>query len=308
MFNYRNFPSLLRCLLAHRILGGPINKVDFCKQEILDGIDGFIVNTDLVGSLKNNSYDYHIYESCTGSGSDLNPVRALEKSISESLERWAFLDTASSKDCAIFCFDLDPSTTGMAAHPNYNQARDNSFYEALERWAIHTWWKVGLPYQSMNEKGILIILMDFSSKVTELKNFNIPNAFVTITHKKEYGFHTYGFGAGPSKEQSLQKAEIERIRNRDALKWFKNNGDKSQKLNTTEEALLFYSRHEGYILFQNILERNKTAKLSEFEVILSKEILGPWTKWVTVYRTLLNTKFSSIRSAKQPRVDYTFPF
>lgn len=303
---FKRLPSFIRCLLSHQLFGGPIEYVEYNYQEILPAQQGFIVNTKLKADYLTNFNFLKIYQNCTGSGTDTKPFEALEKSISESLERWAFLETVNSDNKKQFGFDIDSSTNGMAAHPTRIIAQKNSFLEALERWTLSTWWNHGIKCdkECSSDSGVLHFTFSYKDQ-PQLKLFNMENASVIMTYKKEKNFYTYGFGAALTKEAAYQKAEIERTRNRDVLSWYLKNEQTFSDLHYTEESLVFYSTGEGFDLFRKKLTLDHYTKI-RFDVLFSKQMPGPWEKWVYVYRTLLTSEANFNHSSNQKI--YLFPF
>lgn len=231
-----------------------------------------------------------VYGNCDGSGWGLYQHEAVYKAISESIERWAFYSTIGSTNSNVFGFDLDPSTTGMAAFPGLTrtQARNSACLEAIERWSLCQWWEgrlsaAQLPLGALprGTSGIKIC-----SPWPQVK-------IVVLYSSGETPYRCYGFAADYSLANAIGHARIEQLRNIAAVKAYFSKAVKNEipvtDSNLYERRLLYFS-HEGFSAFY---ERVRSSLANgpcpaEPKLIVDSEIIGPWTRYATVWRCLFD--------------------
>lgn len=95
-----------------------------------------------------------------GFGSDGNKAIALQKAISELVERIAFLDFGNSSIVA--------TSNGFAAHPLLDQAINNSVAELIERDVVMTRWMLKIGPTWMEESLVDKIFGKWSSEILPL--------------------------------------------------------------------------------------------------------------------------------------------
>lgn len=227
-----------------------------------------------------------------GSGTAVTRSEAVFKAISESLERWAFADLIKNS-CKDFGFDIDPSTNGMACFPGAfkKQVQRISYLEAVERWALISWWECRLEHA---------VIQGGDSKAIEIKTPFTSVHVVLAWQKTPYGI-AYGFAAAIAVPSALVKAKIELERNIRILKQYseKPHDQPSERLQTGR--ILFFSSDQGLQLFEKRLgttlysaSPDKAPKL-----VIDSEIMGPWTKYGTVWRCLFDGDYSSAYSGEK---------
>src|SRR4051812_24182913 len=87
-FRYRN---------ALASAGGPIERLEIADVSVL-GERGFLANAYLRAELAGKREDKVLYSRANGSGTDVSPMVARFKAISEAMERWAHWQTHSGSD------------------------------------------------------------------------------------------------------------------------------------------------------------------------------------------------------------------
>lgn len=216
-----------------------------------------------------------LYKDCDGSGASEFKNVAVYKAISEALERMAFYYSVDSKQ---FGFNENPTTTGMAAIPHFRKihAQRYAMLEAVERLGIHLF---NLSKLKTNE-----IKRNDSIKHFVL-DLNLNKVIVSIVASKYENFYIYGFAGGYTLEQSFKKALIELERNRRLF--IKNSNFISNKLSVVDESLLFFASESGNEKFYKLIEKSPQSSLPiNNKLICDEEIIGPWSKYTTVWRAL----------------------
>ena len=269
-----------------------ISTVKLFKKEIVYGSMGYAAHAYL-----NNNFipdwipRYSLYGSCHGSGSSKYKNIAYYKAISEALERWAFLDTCSSSNSKLYGFDIDSSTSGMSALPAFSNKHVSliSFYEAVERWALREWWGELLKGKYFNYKTNHAIKS--LEIITPFKNTSAVILWKKVTTNNLY---TYGFACNKNLLLASKKAEIELKRNEEVLSTLEPNPDINTLTNDYDEKrLVFFSTSEGHRLFLNKVKASVNEININYTVpkkIIDCEIIGPWSKYTTVWRILFEAK------------------
>lgn len=266
-----------------------IKTPEFYEIKLLNGIPNFESIVYLQEKLKPDWVrKSELYKNCDGSGTSPYKNVAVYKAISEALERWAFYELADS-DERKYSFDENPSTTGMAAFPSITckYARENAFAEAVERWAIHEFNKKKVP------------VSQHISMIQGLEHYEILTPFqkvrVSLLSYNTGSFFIYGFAAGKNLSHSYERALVEMDRNNRVIKKFlANNNEIFEVSSNYDKALLFYSNYEGYLYFKELVSSApKNIKNTNPKIICDLELKGGWTKYVKVWRFLLEDSFHS---------------
>ena len=227
-----------------------------------------------------------IYRNAEGSGTSEFKNIAVYKAISEALERWAFYLCVDDREKE-FRFDDNPTTCGMAAFPSLlsKSARKIAKAEAIERYAIHQFNKSQLPiieHQTYfpNLKHYQIVVPDNDIKVS------------LLSYLKD-GFYIYSFAGGYNLEESFSRAMTELDRNdRVMTKAYSSN----KKFNELEEAvdrtIFFYSTHEGYQNFSELINKApKRISNSNPKILCDKEMKGEWNEYTKIWRYLIEDSY-----------------
>ncbi len=227
----------------------------------------------------------NLYGSCDASGTDKYSNIAIWKCISESMERWAFysLLRSNSKN---FGMEYDKTTTGFSAFPCWPKSyvRSISYGEAIERWAISSWWREKISGQIFtdhinDDHGYALI------DIGTIKGFVIISFKASKLKLQSDIFYSYGFAYGTTKEQALQKAQIEMLRNERVLSV---NNDVEPKT-ICDQRLKYFSTQEGFehFKFKFVKDFFRVNSFKSPQLIVDEEIPGPWSDFVTVWRCLL---------------------
>ncbi len=253
-----------------------IDKIYFRKRVIDSNSYGWEANCYLSSSLGVRFPSKMIHSNSHGMGSDYIKNRAISKSISEAIERWAYFETKNKK-----CEDyiISPNTSGFSAFPRKlkKQARDTSIYEAYERWCLFELNKNRLSLEYKIDQGEFIYF-HFNN---ELKIF-----FAIIEQNLDLDRSAYGFAAARSLKDCLFKARVEKNRNIFNLNYFKKNNLKIENLDRNERRLIYFSTNEGNNYFKSLL--NLKNKVRTPKMLYSKEVEGKWSKYSAVWRTVFD--------------------
>jgi hypothetical protein len=241
--------------------------------------------------------EHTLYGHCDGTGSHPELIQAMYRSISESLERWAFyqiIKSPQNKNYHHFGFNQDCSTNGMAAYPRpfKKLARQNAIAEMHERVTLDLWWNHGLPTN-------MIPLHHDCFQAIKIQcpqiNLNHKPYFLVITYKNTPdGQRAYGFAANKCQKKALQFSLKEMSRNYFLL--LNNNGTPLKVTSLTEKRLLYFASSAGQQQFdehrikysQQKDFNTSLSQTNDFKIIVDQEMVGSWTKYAHVWRTLSN--------------------
>jgi hypothetical protein len=222
-----------------------------------------------------------IYANGAGGGASKFKIVAIQKAISEALERWAFfqLSVDSQAEQRRLGLDVDPTSTGFACNPSLFEfkVRKKAKEEAIERWAVFNWWRNKLPIE--------IFLMS-----DECVEFEIITPFLDIkvfvsARRSLNGTYTYGFSASDRASYRREQAWIEQARNIEALSRTSSN---LNPLFIGDKRLLYFSKEIG---FKDFLEKLKSSSTihqipEKPKILVDSEVKGPWSNYCRVWRTL----------------------
>lgn len=264
----------------------------FSQQKIV------IVHTPILGSFYESYVYLHddlkpinkpqlkLYGSPDGSGTAFVKNEAYYKAISEALERMAFYAVSKSENKTKFGFDIEPSSTGMAAFPGILKcsARKNAYFEAVERWTLTAWWEKYLSHKTLalyqqNFSGIEII--------TPFHNVSVVILWCSVNASTL----AYSFAAHANQKNAINKAKIELSRNFCVLQKYCN--EDKREIHPTyfsdihEQRLAYFASTDGQKAFAERLQFKTSQQiLRPPKKIIDIEIMGPWSKYATIWRML----------------------
>jgi hypothetical protein len=282
---------------------GPIEKISYILPKERCGFaTGFEALSYLNKSLGlKDEKLYKLYGNADGSGWDINLSTAVNKSISEALERWAFL-AISKNSKYTYGFDIDSSSTGLSAYPSLikRPARNRALNEAIERWALSYWWSNALDAEklSINDKDVTV----FKIK-TPWKNRHTLVCFKEVT-LKSHSFVCYGFSTDNTIQSAFVRAKVELVRNYIVLeKYYESEKTIADLESIYEKRLVFFSTSDGFNAFKEKVNSKSKKLICDFpKLLIDAEIPGPWTKYATVWRCLLESKIQP----SEPHNDFLF--
>jgi hypothetical protein len=251
--------------------GGPILELKHRRVNYFeDAFESYsYLSIDLIADGK-SKYGGKIYGRSDGTGYSTNLKKAVYISISEAIERWAFLSCVSSGK---YGFSIDSTTNGMAAFPSLlsRYAIEKATLEAYERWCLIEWWNGSIDGELIKDiqPGLNIVL------------FSYKNWFSCIAFKNFESFRAYGFSGGKTLNAALYKAKIELYRNYELL----SNFDFSQDVEDIVDKRILYFAKEGQKMFDERVYDSKSRSAIP-KLIVNNEIKGPWTKYAIVWRCL----------------------
>lgn len=269
--------------------------IQFARIRNWENQESFYARAVLVSRGISLPHDAH------GAGYDPCQSLAIEKAITEGIERWAFF-WASQTCPELLGLHLDPSTTGLAALPTElgeHRVRAIAYAEALERWAHFEWIKGDLPLTSIqldhpmhsNEQA-------FGAKIIgeNGEDFHFSLSSIELTN----GF-AWGTAADKDPSVSLRRARSEL--------W--NNDRKVRRILTSKESLGAQPNEQTLFRFAtNPSLKNQFLTLIHRGLTLpprtlhapppqfAKNLAGDFYPEILVYRVVL-ADTRSIASAKQ---------
>lgn len=248
-----------------------------------------------------NLIENKLYGNPDGAGSDKHKSVACYKAISECLERWAYYETVYGNSAKEYGFHIDPTTTGMAAFPGFTSraAQNTAKNEALERWAIAEWWAGHLQTAQYKLNAINYIVLKIPNTGSVVISWHPVTALSAVVEN----VMAYGFAGGTTEKAALLKSQIELYRNTEVLtKYFKNSKAPSMsEMRLQEQRVLWFSTEDGYQLFQEKTDRSKKITIKNYtpQLIINKEISGPWSKYARTWRCLYKTSDSYFEHENQ---------
>lgn len=277
-----------------RLPNGPISKIEVASFTSLVGERIFEAHTYLKAELITVP-SQKIYGDAHGTGTHGKIQTAIDNSISEALERWAFYNCLESDSATLYGFDVNPTSTGMAAYPSFSTTpvRRIALLEALERWALTHWWQGQI---SIKELPLLPDQTTGWELLVPLQDSAVVLLTQVVSQNREKFLATYGFAAGFNVKHATEKAIIELDRNRRNLLVFlalEGCAESIAKLShdsfdLSERRLLYFSTREGH---DKVLERieassRKTMSKINPQLLVDSQLKGPWSKYAKVWRCL----------------------
>jgi len=266
--------------------GGPIARVSVREFSVY-GRRMFQANAWLADSLIPMRRKFALYSDADGTGVANVPMVARHMAVSEAMERWAFHTKVHAPDRELYGFDLDASSNGMAAFPGMfpSAARKRALLEAIERASVIAWWEGLLEgeVRATDWPGIsaLVLPSPLGYGVTVLAfRATRPDAFA------------YGHGAAEDFFGACERAVMELARHEYVLGLHRVSAGVAPSeapSDLFERRALFFGSPEGHELFQQRLRRRVEGPRYRSEIICDKEIRGPWSRYATVWRTLVRS-------------------
>jgi hypothetical protein len=287
-------PWLYRNILA--IDGGPICDI---ATRIIDAADSLlgVKQYETLAYLNPSispfaSHRQFVYGNVDGTGASENQSISVYKAMSEALERWAFASTSSQNKLGLG-FIFDPGTVGFAAYPGLSKrvARNNAHLEALERWAICAWWEGKLPGEMLSGHSFETIRIRPTSTVSVL----------IVSTEVERSLFAYGFAAGTNEDITRIRAVTEMDRTKRSILCIGNEVDR-ESLPLLERRLCWFATSEGNAEFK--LRTNKSLNQKPLvgppKKLIDTEVVGPWSKYATVWRVLYEPVSTKPRDDSEP--------
>lgn len=250
-----------------------VDKIYVKKRQIENQRVGWEASCYLSRNLNIGASRSFLYGNSNGMGSSKYKNIAISKSISESLERWAFYYLIKNSPEK---FKIVPNSSGFAASPFScaGMAEINSIAEGYERWCLIE-LNCGRLELKKNECGNETHFIHYSN---ELK------LFFTLVVEKISDHYCYGFSADSHLKVSLSRSKIEKTRNYFTL----NNNFRCDlsKIPIGEKRLMYFSTYEGYKHFCSLL--NARARTRVPTILESEIVSGPWSTYSVVWRTIFD--------------------
>jgi len=236
-----------------------------------------------------------LYGNADGTGSATQKNIAVYKAISEAIERWAFYQSIENNK-EDYGFDVEPTTTGLAAYPGMfaRQARKFAVLEAIERWVICNWWDGNLPAIALSAlfEGLSAISIETIFEDQKLCTAIVWNSKFDINFGAAYGFSTRS-----NRKDAYLHALTEMNRSIEALEKERKKSSKERSAfkDLFERRVLYFSTIEGRKKFLEKVDISlgNSARINiKPKVLIDKELKGPWEKYTTVWRLLLEMPHS----------------
>lgn len=286
-FRYRNVLAL------H---GGPIESLEVAEC-MVDGVRHFQANARLRPELVPRRRQLAIYGSVDGTGTNSSPLLARFMATSEALERWAYHATFHSTRRRDYGFDLDASTNGMAAFPGLTvgKARQRAWFEAIERACVFDWWegRCAGELAPIHIPGVQAVRIESP----------IKRAVTAIVFREcSPGCFAYGHAAAVDFTAACERAIVEMHRCSLVLchhRLAHAAGRATTPTDRFERRCLFFSSPEGHDVFRRRLERGPTAPSRPWRIAHDGEIVGPWTRYATVWRVVIPAATAAFLSSDE---------
>ncbi|MDD3180556.1 MAG: hypothetical protein PHQ04_09415 [Opitutaceae bacterium] len=260
--------------------GGPIERISSGSVEVM-GKQTYQANAFLASGLVTSKQTASVYGNADGTGSSDSPQVARHMAISEALERWAFYSASQGPERVKYRFDVDYSTNGMAAFPGFfkYQARKRAYFEALERWALVSWWSGHLNASVVGDAlfGMTAVRLEHNAGIGEV---------AILFRRSAAGHVSYGYSAGSSFRTAVARAAVELARNEFVVSFYKLRNAALEVPNAFERRCLYFAGEEGHGEFLRRVFDRKPRRQAAWSVLFDGEIIGPWSKYTTVWRVV----------------------
>lgn len=274
----------LRYRRAMEEWGGPIRRIELADITIA-GERQFLANAYLRPDLLGPVPARQLFSNANATGTDVSPMVARFKAISEALERWAHWTVARSPERARFGFDRDSSSTGMAAFPGLwaREARAAALREAVERFNLLSWWEGYLPALEVDSGQPGVGAAVITSEA--------PGLAVIVFRRSPEGHFAYGHAAGTDFGATVRQAlgELERhdwVLRVHALATIGAPCEVGAFTDVLEQRSWFFSTAQGHELFLDRLRSGARRSARAPQVVFDGPIPGPWTRYADVWRTV----------------------
>lgn len=276
-------PLLYRKILAER--GGPLERLELGDFPVL-GRPMVQANAYLLPGLAPHRPSDRVYGRADGSGTAATVMLARFKAISEALERWAHHAKCRAADRELYGFDADESSSGMAAFPGLTRtrARHYAMLEAVERASLFSWWE-GIADGERRATP----WPDVSAVVVHSPiNFGLT---VIVWRRAAPDLYAFGHAAGLEFEEACERAVVELARHEAAVRRYREREGGipgvGRRLHLFERRSLFFSTEAGCARFEERASRPPKGRRFVSSLICDTEIVGPWSKYATVWRALI---------------------
>ncbi len=263
--------------------GGPLREIECGPISVL-GARWYQANAYLSERVRTWRRSAVLSGEADGTGTAESVQEARHRAISEALERWAHQVTHQGPERGRYGFDVDPSSNGMAAFPGWwrRQARRRARLEAVERYCLIGWWAGALNAEPR------------SSGWPEVEAWQLENPLgrdvVVVVHAlADRGVHAYGFAAGATFAEAVQRAAIEMVRAQYVLRTHlrrRGPGASGDAAGWFEQRCLYFSTEVGHAAFRERLARKRWLQLTP-SVVFDGEIPGPWSEYTCVWRVVI---------------------
>jgi hypothetical protein len=157
-------------------------------------------------------------------------------------------------------------------------ARKKAFHEALERFALIGWWDGRL--EATQEHGPFP-----GVSLVRIHHGVGPGEVVVLYRRAPSGITSYGHAAGSSVLTAASRAAIELVRNEFVITGYRARGALVEPSSFAERRCLHYASHEGFAEFLARVDQKAVRPAPSWRVVFDGEIVGPWSKYATVWRT-----------------------
>ena len=217
-----------------------------------------------------------------GTGSSAFPQAARNLAVSEALERWAFHAECAGPNARRYGFNEDSLSSGMAAYPGLfkTQARRRAHLKALESLSLVGWWAghIDASPAPSSLPGIEILRLHHPADFGE----------VVIAYRKSKSGHvSYGYAAGTTINSAVMRAMIALARNEFVITAHKICSRTKSVSNYRERRCLHFASPEGHQEFLARVSTGPSKAAPIWKPIFDGEIVGPWSRYATVWRTAL---------------------
>lgn len=259
--------------------GGPVSRISSTPFAIY-GQESYQANAYLEPGLIARRPKHELYGDADGCGSSESPQVARYMAVSEAMERWAFNNEYDGPRAEKYGFKVDRSSNGMAAFPGVLkvQSRKRARFEALERFALISWWdgRISGSPEPSTVPGVNLVRLHHSASFGEV---------VIAYRQSRSGHFAYGHAAGETVASAARRAIIEMARTEFVITYHKLRGGRDTPSHFFERRCLHFASPEGHEEFLAKLHSQPAKAEAKWEPVFDGEIVGPWSKYATVWRT-----------------------
>ena len=264
--------------------GGPISKIEYGETEYLGQLWQLSRATLQEDFQHPMGKKLCLFDPADGSGMGLTRLEARAKAVSEALERWAYTETSSGPDAALYGYPYSMSTKGMAAFPGVfpGQARRWAIAEAFEYFSVDAWWGGTLNHWIINRDDATVVFInqpEFSGHIAlAIRHLDLNNYVAS-----------YGIGSGATPEEAEMKAQLEACRSQSILERRDATpaSARNKPILEQEQRLLELSSPEGFSMVKDRLASRPWLPTITPKVIYDGPVQGPWNKYAHVWRYAL---------------------
>lgn len=263
--------------------GGPVAKLEYAQTEYL-GETWQLSRATLLDEYRHPmGQNLCLFDPADGSGMGKTRLEARAKAVSEALERWAFQESSSGPDAALYGYQYSVSTKGMAAFPGIfpGQARREAIAEAFEYYSVDAWWGGSLKHWIINRDDSTVVFID-------QPEFNGYIALAIRHLDLDRYVAAYGIGSGMTPEAAELKAQLEACRSATVLeKRASTPGTVRKPVLEAEQRMLEYATPQGFATVKDRLSSQPWHAPMKPKVVFDGPIQGAWNKYTHVWRYAL---------------------